>query len=86
MRPCESFKGVKQENGAISQKGLLLANYPTSKKKNNNNPLVTQAGHVFMKVKYQLKVKLNEKKKVKHATLKWHGNGNNSLEEFMSLE
>ena len=58
--------GQTRKRGHFTE-GFASSELPHEQKKKNNNPLVTQAGHVFMKIKYKLKVKLNEKKKVKHA-------------------
>ena len=59
-------RGQTRKRGHFTE-GFASSELPYEKKKNNNNPLATQAGQVFMKIKYQVKVKLKEKKKVKHA-------------------
>lgn len=64
----KALKGSNKKTGPFQRRVCFdSSELPHEQKKKNNNPLVTQAGHVFMKIKYQLKVKLNEKKKVKHA-------------------
>jgi len=60
-------RGQTRKRGRFTQ-GFASGELPYEQKKNNNNnPSVTQAHQVSMKIKYHPKVKFKEKKKVKHA-------------------